>query len=497
MGIAGNVLAQRPVGDTVRGVEETYFYNHYTNPDNWSDQYAGVNQYSWLVRYDIGIPNCVPEFSFWNEHRNGNGIDGMQMFTEKPIKILGIAAVAFMQRWFDTTTSINMSMYHRPGLPEYNSELNPGFFFQNTLDTTVAGRVTDSLILYKTTVKEPIKLAAAPWRIEQPHRYMDLPHRGWYNYLGAHIGDPITLPLYEAMFDSPVVVDDSFIVAGTFRNNEKVYVWHGIPAYPEFGENMYLWNHQPTRYVWMEEITPSSSRRLDSNNIYWVRMDDSCTYWQRTIAGGPENYHPPRYYHNFSMLIFPIIDPVFDTVICHDVTNVTVAERSGSNATLMWNSRDPGPFEVAYGKYTDPWENFIHLTTNDPTITLTGLTRGIIYFAMVRSYCTINGEWGEWSSPVEVEVYGQDEPDAIPQPDDPDRVTYLMPNPTQGKATVVSGYGLKSVTVYDLNGKKVLQQETEGHSAEIDLSHLPDGTYIAAILTRRGIITKRLVIANK
>ena len=98
---------------------------------------------------------------------------------------------------------------------------------------------------------------------------------------------------------------------------------------------------------------------------------------------------------------------------------------------------------------------------------------------------------------MEVEVYGQDDPIAIPQTDDTDRVTLLMPNPAQGKTTVVSGYGLKSVTVYDLNGKKVLQQETEGHSAEIDLSHLPDGTYIAAILTRRGIITKRLVIANK
>ena len=365
--IAENVQAQRPVGDTVREAEATYFYNYYTKPENWFNNPDSNSM--WFQAPQTSFPDCVPFLSNWLEYRNGNGISGMQMYSDKPLKILGIAAVATMQRWLDTTCSYYMSgWYHHPGLPEDNSEMFPGVFFPNTLDTTIAGRVTDSLILYQTTVKVPRKLAAAPWRIEYPHRYMYLPNFTGYRRDRGYVYDEAILPLYEAMFDKPVVVDDSFIVAGTFRNNEKILGWHKPPnmSNSQIGsENMYLWNHQPTRYIVSQRYCLAKPY-MDSSLIIWFKMDDSCTFWQRKLVSQYQNNpHPPGTY-NWSMLLYPIIDPVFDTVICHDVTNVTVAERSGSNATLMWNSRDPGPFEVAYGKYTDPWENFIHLTTNDP-----------------------------------------------------------------------------------------------------------------------------------
>ena len=128
------------------------------------------------------------------------------------------------------------------------------------------------------------------------------------------------------------------------------------------------------------------------------------------------------------MVVLPIIDPGFDTTLCHEVSNLRVAERGAGSATLMWDAGDGGPWIVAYGKVDDNWEDFTFDTVGSPMITLMGLEVGTQYFALVRGYCSVTGEYGEWTSPLEVEIFqpGHQEPEGIEHPGDLGRFTRLV-----------------------------------------------------------------------
>ena len=160
---AGKAKAQRPVGDTIFERELTYFHYIY----NW---YEDTN-HRWMVyadddlhhgTYHITPPDFEPD-DWGNRALIGNTIYGVQMYTERPMKVVGIAAPAYMQETRDTSCLPNYyEVYTRP----------------NTWDTTLAGRATDSMILYKPVEGgNLVKLMDGPWRIENPHRYISLPPR--------------------------------------------------------------------------------------------------------------------------------------------------------------------------------------------------------------------------------------------------------------------------------------------------------------------------------
>ena len=411
------------------------------------------------------------------------------MYTERPLKVVGIAAAAFMQEPCDTVYSDASGQY--PTIEH----------FLNTRDTTLAGRATDSMILYKPVDGDLVKLLDGPWRIEDPHRYISLPPRRWafsgeYTYSHQFIDSTATsyiAPLYEVMFEKPEVVEDTFVVAITTFNNEGHRDWeydsYDTPYY------MWLWDHNPTRvfffFEYRDEPTPELVSWFKLRTLEWkvYRGDDSLGGSLRTLSG--------KWVFN-APVILPIIEPGFDTTLCHEVSNLRVAERGAGCATLMWDAGDGGPWVVAYGKADDNWEDFTFDTVSSPMITLTGLEVGTQYFALVRGYCSVTGEYGEWSSPLEVEVYqqGHEEPEGIEQTGELGRFTRLIPNPAHGVVNVVSSFRLSRIELYSLDGRKVLEQKADGISTVVDVSGLPSGTYIAALYLPHGVATKKLVVEN-
>ncbi len=432
------------------------------------------------------------------------------MFTDHPLKVRGIAVCAYMQRPMDTVIRIHYNSYYGTNGGSYiwAHEFHPGVFFPNTRDTTLKNRITDSAILYRVTADGLQKVAAAPWRIEYPHRFIHLPPvRGIggsligylrntampWTWVENYDQDPV-LPLYEVMFDSAVVVEDSFVVASTAFNNEMTPGLESPPAYPSLTETMWLWDHNPTRFY--NIFTPYYQDTIpDSTCITWVKyrqMD-----WLRFL----DVAHPldtvtgdRRYATTHSYPFFPIIELGFDTVLCHEVSNLRVAMRGEGQATLAWNSGDGGPWIVAYGKMEDSWNDFTFDTVTSPTVTLTGLEVGTVYLAVVRGYCSVTDEYGDWSSPLEVEVYH--EPQGVEQAGEMGRYVHLMPSPARERVSVVSSFSMSRVAVYDLNGRMVAGQEADGITAVVDVSGLPSGTYIAAIYLPHGVVTKKLVIEN-
>ena len=496
---AGVVTAQRPVGDTIFGRDSTFFYYPIYDWIGVDDRRWGVENglYGELfnghqMEGDSMAANMHPGANA-GDYDFGNKIYGVQLFTERPLKVVGIAAAAYMQEPHDT-------IYDYMGSPVYTEH------HLNTRDTTLAGRVTDSMILYKPVNGGLVKLTEGPWRIENPHRYIVLPPR-LHGRLVPHvfhqpIDDTATSyisPLYEVMFEKPVVVEDSFVVAATTFNNEGHKDW-------EYGNNdigryyMWLWDHNPTRlfffFEYRDEPTPELVVWEKFRTLDWRygRGDDSISDYgpggaSMQALGGSWLFSAP--------IILPIIEPEFDTTLCHEVSNLRVAERGAGCATLMWDAGDGGPWVVAYGKITDAWEDFTFDTVTSPMLTLTGLEVGTQYFALVRGYCSVTGEYGEWTNPLEVEIYqpgSGPEPEGIDRPGDLGRFTRLMPNPAREQVSVLSSYKMSRIEVYALDGRKVLEQEVGGISTVAEVKDLPRGTYIMAVYLPHGVATKKLVL---
>ena len=475
--------AQRPVGDTLLHADTDYFYWRHLdwfyhtehNDTNW-----------WTRKRDHALDVFSPIVEV------GNYITGNQLYTEQPIKVVGIALCAYMDQPRDTSHS-----YHL-----HNHTSDP-VYFPNTNDTTVKGRITDSAILYQIETEDGWyafkKLAAAPWRMEQAHRYIHIPPLDTlYTHMGSH-GCEIAA-LYEVMFNSAVVLDGSFLVASTAFNNEKSMYPRTVAGYTQ---SMNLWDHPATRfYIIGRYHNPDG---IDMTVIQWIKYRQQD--WYRVFGTGdsvawfgddPNPRVHPAGCVKVSYPFFPIIEPGFDTTLCHEVSNLRVAMRGYGRATLMWDAGDGGPWIVAYGKIDDAWEDFTFDTVSSPMITLTGLEVGTQYFALVRGYCGVTDEYGEWTSPLEVEIFqpGHEEPEGIEHPDDLGRFTRLVPNPARGEVNVVSSFRLSRIELYALDGRKVLEQKADGISTVVDVSGLPSGTYIAALYLPHGVATKKLLVEN-
>ena len=435
-------------------------------------------------------------------YRFGNTIIGNQMETDRPIKIIGIAACGFMQRPADTTIGMLMSAYYHRVSWENDREL---YYFPNTRDLSMTGRITDSLILYKpTSTGTPEKLASGPWRVEWPHRNIVLPLEdstlrcSWRRSDGPPLNDPVhydttpTVALYEVYFDKPVVVRDSFIVAGTAFNNEGSQGYEHPPMWaPGYhDERMWLWDHCPTRY-WTLYPRPVG---LGPNQSIGDTPVSSLPEWNwghpRWIKYRNEVWGRLMYYAN-ARIIFPIIEPDYEP--CQATENVRVAGIVETSASLMWDAANNVRWEVMYGIVGQPEENYQVVSTFVPTVTLTGLLPGQQYKAYVRGWCESDSNYTEWSDGV---TFSIEQPEGVERPGIVGRYVYLMPNPAREKMSVVSSYKMSRVVVYSLDGRKVLEQEADGISTVVDVSGLASGTYIAAVYLPHGVATKRLVVEN-
>lgn len=492
--------AQRPVGDTLRSMDTSYFpyhYNWFTMLDDTNLRSSirllfldlhrcaqGIDIFMNMEYFDPEIPGLDANYYYYPI---GRMISGNQLYTDRPLKILGIAACGYAQR---------TAYYTLPGcLNGVNGlELHPERYIASVIDTTLSGRVTDSLILYLPTPNGPVMQAAGPWRVEDPHRYVTLPRRKehplpllneWRSYDNPPTIDTFpTVPLYEVMFEKPQIVTDSFIVAGTYNNNWVQTVW------PTENDSMVLWQHNPTRYwyLWNKTSQP------DTDNIFWLfyaRYNADCGHWQKLRPHPEWGYLTDNRWLWLVNLMFPIIDPGFDSTLCDAVRSVRVAETTDTSATLMWSGGNAVRWEVNYAEVGGTEDHTV--TVSSPLAVLTGLRPETFYIARIRAMCEWDTMYGPWGDMVEYRTGAthHDEPQSI---DNLDRFTQVLPNPAQGQVTVISSYRLSRVEVYDLQGRLRLTHVDEGLSTVLDVSPLPYGNYVMVIHTPAGLATKKLTV---
>lgn len=203
-------------------------------------------------------------------------------------------------------------------------------------------------------------------------------------------------------------------------------------------------------------------------------------------------------YFTHSNIFFPILFKDWDTAYCHGVSNLRLAGRSGNNATLMWDSDESGPWEVAYGKASAPRDSFSVVNTSVPTVRLSGFDARTPYHAYVRGYCDLNDSYSDWIGPLEFQVYeGPAQPGdttAIDQPGSMASFIQLLPNPATSQVQILSSYKMDRIVLFDLGGRTLLDQPADGISSLLDLSALPKGSYIVAIHSAKSIATKKLIV---
>ena len=481
-----NANGQRPIGDTIPVGSGDYLYHNYHTSGSYRAFLApygraiggDVNYYLDLYYY-IYITNLreyvlYPNgqwsdfYEFYQAYPDigmygGRHITGQEFACNDDLMVRGLAVCPTI--FTDVPHLIHISA------PYVNT-------LSQVVDTTIAGRETEYVQLYTIEGGLPQLQAEGAWRWEDAHRYMYFPH---------HMDDslrPITVPLYETLFDSSILISGkNFMLAGTHNNN-------GVALSVTTSESLACWEHYPTAY----SISFVGVCMGPNQSVWWCRYDT--VPWMLP-------YSRMEAQEALAINIFPILDTLFNTP-CAAVTGLQTVEVDSLWATLMWSAdARQHEWEVAYRPADDSLGSDSVLTVSVPTVTLTGLTPGTAYSVRVRGLCDITN-YSPWSDTLQFTTTftpPDTTPDTLPwiHPHtlgigNLDRFTRMMPNPAHDMVSVLSSYQLRSVVVYDLSGRQLLMEPADGMTATVNVAALPRGTYILAIHTLQGIATKRLVV---
>ncbi len=74
--------------------------------------------------------------------------------------------------------------------------------------------------------------------------------------------------------------------------------------------------------------------------------------------------------------------------------------------------------------------------------------------------------------------------------------THVFPNPAKEEVNINCGYKIKSLQVYDEQGKVLLEKEVNAYNYQINLNPLPQGTYFIKVITNSGQTVKKIILSN-
>ena len=339
-------------------------------------------------------------------------------------------------------------------------------------------------------------LAQARWDTNHPRYRMPMPNIPDFPDLEPIEPEPY---VYEAYFDHPVVVHDSFYVAATTYNNDGFF-------------NEALGIYEWELYYFTTYYFYAADRNTCTGDIDKIKMKHTNPIDRVTIDSINDIVlliYRQLYEMGWS---YPVYDnlgeflclfPIFDTTgldihgfrwvsVCDTVRTLRLLYIEDNKAYISWNaSTNAGWWEVAYGEPGVDPNRAARDTSRVSMVCLDNLQPGRQYTVYVRERCKddTRGPWGEGITIT------MPESNRIVQPEQSvvDRHTHLMPNPTGGITSVISGFRISTIEVYNTAGALVESININANSGVIDASHLPSGTYILRIRTSHGDTAKKLV----
>ena len=431
--------------DTINGREVTYFYQ------DWFDS----ADCALVTRY----PGSVCNKMVYSNQLNPTEI-AKYNYTERPLKIIGIAAAV------------------RSGQPPQTGIIvsDGGVGHIIRIDDT---SWSEYLRLYQPTDSGLTVVEEKLISVQDTARCMKV----FYNAKVGNHWDTLIhstiVPVYEVFFDKPVTVTDSFYVGMTANSsiyNAQTHSYPGMTAglvmLASYGvdHQARCFPQKMASYVGPIGYFGWDRSVLICNSIGWH-------YGESDIIG----------------YIFPIIDTTGSYRVpdsCKTVRGLEMPYQDSIYAYLTWErGRFNQTWEVAYGPAGEEVDGYVVDTCSEEHYMLRGLTPGVEYAARVRGTCFEGETYSEWSDTVRfVRMGTQDVAEPSPH-------TYVSPNPARGEVTVASDVALRNITVYDMQGHRVLEHgKAEGFTASLDVSALPQGSYVIVVHTAQGRSTQKLLI---
>lgn len=356
-------------------------------------------------------------------------------------------------------------------------------------------------------------MAETRWDTTEIKRYMQVEHYYIYDPIidtqtGSAKVNYSTLrtvePVYEAYFDSPITVTDSFYVSATnnnaFNDYYKVTDWLGDVHYA-LDENL------PRTGV----VTVGCYGTEDTE-AYEIWPKPQIHRYRAHYIGVPYNWDfEDTLWHSDNQWAigngFQCIFPIFDTTSDHTPPTpadscpvpqhlrVQVSDYNLGNAYLYWdNDSAVAQWQVSICRDGYSADQGQTTTVQTSFIDVDGLDTAQWYTARVRAVCD-SANLSEWSDSIRFYIPGRNQQGTEMTTTVTDRFTTLSPNPANSQITIISSFILRSVEIFAPNGHLVAKQKvTNKITTQIPIGHLPVGTYIVRISTTNGTAYKRLIV---
>ena len=343
---------------------------------NWVDHKV-LTHLNGAFCYDDGVPTGNTGFLDFNYR---DCFLGRTCITNLPLRVIGIAGVAHIG-----TLGAPIPYLSEERLPEY-------FRLYQMLD--------DSLHFVREI----------QWDTATPQYQMVLPYNS-SNYYGGY---DTVYNLYEAYFEKPVMIHDTFVVGGTTYNNKQ----HGFD--PEVFENPYMWafvrEHKPTWYrpLWLQSSTvlPHPPNPpfyyIKCLSTYHTTMPPYNYYEDTNVFHKILPYTPASLIDEVWLPFFVIFDTSFVYEACIGVATTGLyveAVDTLGNVTLAWDDSGVEQWQVSVAPLGMEADSGMLFETPINYLQVTGLDTGTWYVAQVRTLCDTD-LFGGWSDSVLLYVPG-------------------------------------------------------------------------------------------
>lgn len=469
------------------------FANHYYTA--WFDTCESMKQGGYFDFNSVsGDADCM---RIWYHH------------TSRPLKIKGLATMVRRNSW---ASGSHVGPYlHKDTLPEFM------YLFQKVAgDSMIYGTGREEGFVYH--YGDLLLLDSLRFDTATP-QHMQLPT----SLDSSHY---LNFDLYEVMFDKPIFVDSTFFIGGS-RNG-----WY---SEPDDNGHWYI-SHPVVNYGglypgWCDVC------------VFFFCYQDEASF--RYILTPRHEQYIDNYY--FSAHISHDVDriyfPTFFAIIDQKYISITSADdEMGSTTNSGYFPLNDTAFLHAYPHHGYRFTHWDDGDTNNPkAIYLMRDTAFTAYFEELPLYWvrteTNSEDWGQalgtgtyyegdmveleaspnryyrfecWSdgdttNPRRITVTCDTSFTAIFSPSfvvggieeaSPAQIA-IAPNPTSGQVTVSSNQPIERLTLYSMQGKRLLRLRHCQQEVSLNLEDYPTGAYIVEIKTPYGILSKTIILSDK
>ena len=438
-------------GDTIYGRDTIYHYEW------WSDQWlASDPMHKLFLKPSIFLAGSMIL----------HGRIVQYHYTDQPLNVVGIATSFFN--------------YLRNG---YN------------IPSDIPPERQEYVLLYEadTSRLQFYEVGRIPIDYSKPARYMNVNYREDGNYCCGLAPDKNSvIKIREYYFDKPVTVRDSFYVGHTTFSSP----WPD----PEF--TGYSWNYSVACWslnyvIWSGCDSNESSCDILPYQRYKFKQEE----FQNENSLIDSSLW---YYFNFPEweIEFPIIEidsSFYDgppQYVCPQVQNFRIAQAAEGTVVFLWDTHDDHQYwQLSYGPAgTEP---------DDGTIIYCPMQVGQImgvdsckdYVVYIRAVCDHDSiVYSEWSEPLMFNICDTSGTGTESIESGLGQYIQVFPSPASDQVQVMSSFELRSIEVYDLQGRTLLNIPCEGHTAAFDVEGWSKGMYVAIVRTSAGNFAKKIMV---